>query len=125
MAERPTFLTIIAILLALYGLVLIFLGLALVVLKGDIEKAIADAGLAFDALTALGVGCLIVGLLAFIVAYLLMKGIKLGWYLAVIFLIINAVIGILSLPAGILGLILTVVLIWYFFRPRVRAFFGT
>ncbi|MDR0335264.1 MAG: hypothetical protein LBH69_05215 [Methanomassiliicoccaceae archaeon] len=68
---------------------------------------------------------LIIGILVLASAYMLWKGIKLGWYLALIVLVLTAIEGLLALWGGLLLLIVAVLLIWYFFRPNVRAFFGT
>jgi hypothetical protein len=75
-------------------------------------------------LLAIGVWMIILGLLTLVVVYFLWNGKKIGWYLVMIYLVINAITGIISLPGGILNLLLTIVLIWYFFRPNVREFFG-
>jgi len=127
MAERPTFLSIIAILLAIYGVLLIIGGLAMVAMSGnaEIQKIFTDAGLNTSWMTALGLLALVLGILAIAVAYLLWKGIKLGWFLALIFLVFNLVYGLLAGGIGWLALIITVLLIIYFLRPKVRAFFGT
>jgi hypothetical protein len=108
---------------------MLFVGAGIVALSKDseIQRVLVDAfgSFAADFITGIGVGFIIVGVIALIVTYLLWKGIKLGWYLALIFLAINAVVGILSLWSGLLSLLISALLIWYFLRPSVREFFGT
>ncbi|MDR2866088.1 MAG: hypothetical protein LBV13_01590 [Methanomassiliicoccaceae archaeon] len=123
MAQRPTFLSIICILLAISGLLLLLAGIMVIASEGAINDALGDVDLLVD-LTAIGAIALIAGLIALVVTYMLWKGIKLGWYLVMVYLIILVIFGILSLPAGILSLIVVIVLIWYFFRPNVKEFFG-
>jgi len=126
MANRPTFLSIIAILLVFIGFCALVLGLLLFVMKADIEKALDDMGfIAGDLISILGAISLIMGLLTLVVGILLWKGIKIGWYLALIMLILWIIEGILMFPLGIVGLVIAILLLWYFFRPNVRAFFGT
>jgi hypothetical protein len=127
MAGRPTFLSIICILLAIYGVLLIIGGAAILALGDTVKDALADASLEEFAglFTAIGAIALIIGLLVLVVVYLLWSGIGIGWYLALIFLVINAILGILAFPIGLVTLVITVLLIWYFLRPNVRAFFGT
>jgi lysylphosphatidylglycerol synthetase-like protein (DUF2156 family) len=127
MANRPTFLSIIAILLGIYGFIMLIGGLALILLGEDnaVKDAFSTAGIGTNLVTAVGVLTLIIGILVLASAYMLWKGIKLGWYLALIVLVLTAIEGLLALWGGLLLLIVAVLLIWYFFRPNVRAFFGT
>jgi len=123
MADRPTFLSIIAILLGIYGILSLIGGIALVVMGND--SVFKDMGLNADFLKVAGLLAIVVGIIALACAYFLWKGVKIGWYLSVIFLIINAIEGILTLMSGAILLLISVILLWYFFRPKVRAFFGT
>jgi len=127
MAQRPTFLSIICILLALYGVFILLVGVMLAAFGGSgaLSGIADDIGLEFAEafLIGFGIGLIVIGLLALLAVYLLWNGKTIGWYLAVIFLAINAISGIFMLPAGILSLVVTVLLIVYFFRPNVKAFF--
>jgi hypothetical protein len=66
----------------------------------------------------------IVGILYLVTAFGLWTG--KGWarMLAIVLLILNIIGGILTLPGGIIPLIIAGVLLWYFFTPSVKAFFG-
>jgi len=128
MAQRPTFLSIICILLALYGVMLLLGGAALAVLGGTgvIGDVIGTIGyeLTDTLIMGIGIAFVIVGVLALLVVFLLWNGNSFGWYLTMVFLVINAVSGIFMLPAGVVQLVITILLIWYFFRPNVKDFFG-
>ena len=126
MAQRPTFLSIICILLALLGIIMLVVGAVLVGSSDVLKDAFADLGVDVESsfFVAMGAIALIFGLLALLVSYLLWKGNKLGWYLVFVVLILNAIFGILALPAGLVEIVITIFLIWYFLRPKVRAYFG-
>jgi uncharacterized membrane protein (DUF2068 family) len=89
------------------------------------STVIPDIGSLFTAI-ALGIAgfLAILGILYLITAYGLWTG--RGWarMLSIILLIIDIILGILSLPAGIVTIIIAAVLLWYFFTPSVKAFFG-
>ncbi|MCL2143662.1 MAG: hypothetical protein FWH44_05350 [Methanomassiliicoccaceae archaeon] len=125
MAERPTFLSIICILLTLYGLLVLLLGILCIAMEETIKDILADIVDFGDLTTAIGVIAIIIGLLVLAVAYFMWKGMGIGWYLAMIFLVINAIDGILSFPIGVIMLLITIALIYYFMRENVRRYFGT
>ena len=121
MAQRPTFLTIICILIAIYGILMLIAGIAIFGLDSFFADWGVDTGGFFK---AAGVVAIITGIVALVVFFLLKNGNKLGWYLVMIFLILNAVFGLVFGGFGLLALIITIFLVWYFLRPNVRAFFG-
>lgn len=140
MVQRPVGISIIAVLAALLG-VLFFVGAALFAalstagsfLQDMIETyaatyggtVIPDLGSFLTAIALAIAGVLaIIGILYLVTAYGLWTG--RGWarILAIILLILDIIGGLLTLPAGIIGLIIAAVLLWYFFTPSVRAFFG-
>ena len=120
MSERPLGVTIIGVLWILSGLlwfVAAFLGGALLAVIG---------------LGALGA---IVGVILFIIGIidiLLGIGCFLGWswvwVIGVIFMVINLLIGLVSLfsspGTGIITIIIAVIVLWYLFQPQVKAYFG-
>ncbi len=137
MAQRPVGISIISVLAALVG-VLCFVGAVLFaalstaggllqdlietygggIMPFDIGSLLSAALLAFAGVAA------IVGILYLVAAYGLWNG--KGWarMLAIILLILDIIGSLLTLPAGIIGLIISGVLLWYFFTPSVKAFFG-
>jgi len=140
MAQRPIGISVIAVLEALVGIVLFLLAALIGALStagsflqswietymttyvpniGDLITAIM---LAIAAVFA------ILGILSLVSAYGLWTGRGWAWYLSVILLVISIILWLLSIPGspagGIIGLIISGLILWYFFRPYVRAFFG-
>jgi hypothetical protein len=136
MAQRPIGISIIAILAALVG-VLCFVGAVMFAALSTVGSFLQDMIEMYGATVLPGIGSLlaaialgiagvlaIVGILYLVTAYGLWTG--KGWarMLAIVLLILDIIGGILTLPAGIVGLIIAGVLLWYFFTPSVKAFFG-
>jgi hypothetical protein len=120
MAQRPTFLSIICILLALYGLASLAVGAMFVFV--DFNIALLDE--LGDLLAYAGWSAIALGLITLIMVIFLWKGSKIGWFLVILFLIINLITGILAFPAGLILLLIVIFFLWYFFKPNVRKFFG-
>lgn len=99
--DRPLFVAIVAALYILLGVVTIIGGVILLNVVGAIPGIIV---------LVIGVG--------------LWKGWKIFWYLGVIFAIIDLIISIFAFPVGIISLIISIIILWYLFRPNVKAFFG-
>jgi hypothetical protein len=136
MVQRPVGISIISVLAALVG-VLFFIGAALFAALstagGFLQEMIETYGATVlpdigSLLTAIALGIAgvlaILGILYLVTAYGLWTG--RGWarMLAIILLILDIIGGILSLPAGIITIIISGLLLWYFFTPSVKAFFG-
>lgn len=133
---RPIGVSVIAVLVALGGICL-FIGAAVFAalstaggflqeliemyagtIVPNIGELITAIALAIAAILA------ILGIISLVDAYGLWTGKGWAWYLTVILLILGIISGLLSLPAGIISIIISGLLIWYFFRPYVKAFFG-
>jgi len=121
MADRPFLITLIGILTLLVGLVLLFVGVVLVVAP---DSDFADVGISIGALDALGFGTLIIGIFALIVAVAFLNGWTIAWYLGILLHGIDLILSILMFPAGIITLLISALIIYYLFRPHVKAFFG-
>jgi len=140
MVQRPVGISIIAVLAALIGVVAfvvaaLFAALSTAgsFLQDMIETyaetyggvVIPNVGSFITAIALAIAGVLaIVGILYLVTAYGLWTG--RGWarILAIILLILDIIGGLVTLPAGIVPIIIAGVLLWYFFTPSVRAFFG-
>jgi hypothetical protein len=65
---------------------------------------------------------------SFIVAYVLLKGIKWAWTLTVVLSIISIVLNAISLVTGNLGGIVSIItsgiILYYIYRPHVKSYFG-
>jgi uncharacterized membrane protein (DUF2068 family) len=72
-------------------------------------------------LIAIGIGYLVV-------SYGLMKGKGWAWSITLILSYVGVVFGIISIIGGnflsIIHLIISIVIIWYLYRPQVKSFFG-
>ncbi len=99
--DRPLFVAIVAALYILLGVVMIIGGVILLNVAGAIP-----------------------GIIALVVGVGLWKGWKIFWYLGVIFAIIDLIVSIFAFPVGIISLIISIIILWYLFRPNVKAFFG-
>lgn len=75
-------------------------------------------------LAIVGAVVIIIGILHILVAYGLWVGAGWAWWLTIILSILGIILGILSLPGGIVLLIIYAVIIWYFWQPYVKAYFG-
>lgn len=88
----------------------------------------ALAGLVGGAGIAVGGILIILGIISFIVAWGLLKGKGWAWSLTLILSVISIIIGIVSMAAGnfgsIINIIIAGIIIYYLYRPHVKAFFG-
>jgi hypothetical protein len=77
---------------------------------------------------AIGVVLLALAIVSFIVAYGLLKGLGWAWTVTVILSIISIVLNALSIAAGniasIISIIISGIIIYYLYRPHVKAYFG-
>jgi len=128
MAERPTVITIICILVAILGILMLMSGLMFLTVKNSADLIGPMSEYSVSLINAIGAGYVIIGLLSLVVAFLLWTGKTIGWYLAIIYLIINAVLSIFSIfvrdYTGVINLIIMGILIWYFFQPHVKKFYS-
>lgn len=140
MVQRPVGISVIAVLEALAGVLLFIFAAffaALSTAGSFLQDLIETYGATYisnigDLITAIALGIAAVfaifGILAFVCAYGLWNGKGWAWYLSVILLVLALIGSLLSLAAnpasGIIGLIIEGLILWYFFRPYVKAFFG-
>jgi len=136
MVQRPVGISVISVLEALGGALLFIAATALAALstaRSSLQDwietystiSIPNIGDLIGAI-ALGIAAVLVilGIMALVSAYGLWNGKGWAWYLSVILLVLWLILSLLSLPGGIIGLIIAGLLLWYFFRPYVKAFFG-
>lgn len=136
--SRPTGVTIIAILNIISGIIMLAGGLGLAAISSVLPTMttidpnaggqMALAGLVGGAGIAVGGILIILGIISFIVAWGLLKGKGWAWSLTLILSIISIIIGIVSLAAAnfgsIINIIIAGIIIYYLYRPHVKAFFG-
>jgi hypothetical protein len=127
--SRPLGVTIVAIYLMVSGVFIVLLGLE-------------AAGITHFGLAPLAPGAslyassvIIAGVLSLVAAFGIFTLARWAWYLVVAVLIFRAVAdgfglaswALSSVPGGVsvVDFVITIVLLWYFLRPNVRAAFGT
>ena len=135
---RPTGVTIIAILNVISGIVMLVGGLGLAAISSilptmttldpNASGQLAVAGLLGVGGIAVGGILIILGIISFIVAWGLLKGKGWAWSVTMVLSIISIVIGVISMVAGSIGSIVNIIIagiiIYYLYRPHVKAFFG-
>jgi hypothetical protein len=149
---RPTGVTIIAILSIIGGVIMLFGGVALltagIILPSLPPSAFQNGNLTIDGnLTGSGMplsgippsffggvaiaigGVLIaIGIVSFIVAYGLLKGLGWAWTVTIILEIISIVLNAISIATGNIGgivsIIISGIILYYLYRPHVKAYFG-
>ena len=73
---------------------------------------------------------IVVAIIAMLIGYGLLKGWKIMWYLGDIFGILGLIGGVIMLVTvagfitGIISIIINLLILYYLFRPGVKAFFG-
>jgi uncharacterized membrane protein (DUF2068 family) len=136
-AARPMGVAVLAILVALAGILALVSALVLGVLAETmmefIESAIIEyggmvipdvAGFVEAMLLVIAVVAAVMGILALIDAYGLWIGAGWAWWLTIILSALGIIIGIVSLPSGIITIVIDALIIYYFTRSYVKAFFG-
>ena len=77
---------------------------------------------------AIGAVLLALAIVSFVVAYGLLKGRGWAWTITVILSIISIVLNVISIAAGnlasIISIIISGIILYYLYRPHVKAFFG-
>lgn len=129
--QRPTGVTVLAVLEILGGLLFFGLGATLLVVAGFIGIAglwpVRGMFPAFiGGLIASFVGgiMVIVGILNFVIAYGYLNGRGWAWTLGLVFAVLGIIIGLISLPGGVIRILLDGLILYYLTRPRVKRFFG-
>jgi hypothetical protein len=149
--SRPIGVTIIAILNIIGGIIMLFGAIALITigailptlppaafnqshLQGNLtagqapippmvpRSLLGGIGIAF------GVVILAIAIASFVVAYGLLKGLGWAWTVTVILSIISIILNAISIATGNVGAIISIIIsgiiLYYLYRPRVKAYFG-
>jgi uncharacterized membrane protein HdeD (DUF308 family) len=107
--HRPLGVTIIAVLTIIGGLIFLASGLVLLII-------------------GIGIILLALGIAYLVMAYGLWKGKGWAWTITLILSAIGIVVALISIAAGNIGAIFSIVIhgvvIYYLYRPNVKAFFG-
>lgn len=77
---------------------------------------------------AIGGVLIAIGIVSFIVAYGLLKGMGWAWTVTVVLSIISIVLNAISIATGNIGgivnIIISGIILYYLYRPHVKAYFG-
>jgi hypothetical protein len=77
---------------------------------------------------AFGIVLLAISIVSFVVAYGLLKGLGWAWTVTVILSIVSIVFNVISIATGniaaIISVIISGIIIYYLYRPHVKAYFG-
>jgi hypothetical protein len=148
--HRPTGVTIIAILTIIEGILLLLAGISLVAIGVFISTSSTSHTISqFLGVIAAAIGgvLLVIGIGYLVMFYGLLKGKTWAWTITVILLLIGIAIQIISMAIGgtltassgnststdqylseiigtIVGLAINIIMLYYLYRPHVKAFFG-
>jgi hypothetical protein len=87
-----------------------------------LQSFLGGLGIAFGAVLVA------IAIVSFVVAYGLLKGKGWAWTVAIILSIISIVLNVISVAAGniasIISIIISAIILYYLYRPHVKAYFG-
>lgn len=125
---RPTGIAILAILDFLGGILALLGGAFMIGIGGTGILSQFGYGAYSGFVSAFGGLAIIVGIFAILVGWGMWTGKEWAWVLAIILYALGLLFSLLSLVGGplssIIGLLIYAFLLWYLFRPHVKAFFG-
>jgi len=126
---RPSGVTILAVLEALGGLVWLLAGAGMMMVGALMPLFGVGLPMFLGAIAGLmSLVFLILGIIAFVLAYGLFTGKGWAWLWSLVFAVIGVILALFeamsSLGSGILPIIIYLVIIYYLTRPHVKAFFG-
>ncbi len=125
--ERPTGVTIIAILAFISGILTLVGGFGMIAAGAYLGGMAAAQGLpGFGAMFAvLGAVLVVLGLLYLVLGWGFWTGKEWAWILGVVLSIIGIIMGILSITnGGIISIIIDGIILYYLYQPHVKEFFG-
>lgn len=133
--QRPTGVTILAVLQFIGGLLSLILGLGSLLFGGLMvaSDVAATTGTEIDMgpiLLFAGIVAIVSGVIGLIAGYGLFALKGWGWTLAIVFAVLNIIRSLLgmfqggSVPGAIVGIVISGLIIYYLFRPNVKRAFG-
>jgi hypothetical protein len=125
---RPTGIAVLAILELVGGVLAVLGGAGIAAVGGSgMLASFGYAGLS-GMVAVVGGVVLVVGLVALLLGWGMWTGKSWAWSLSVAFYIIGAILDVASIVigglTGIVGLLIDIFLLWYLWRPHVKAYFG-
>ncbi len=127
--ERPTGVTILAILSFLGGILFLLGGFGMMAASAYVESMKTVQGIPAGFLSPffgiLALVSIALGILYFILGWGLWTGKGWAWVLGVVLSVIGIIMGILSIKGGgILTIIINAIILYYLYRPHVKEFFS-
>ncbi len=139
--KRPIGITILGVLSVIAGVIFIFSGIAIVLLGMTVPFILSEESIMeIELLTGMpielsgiiasmmGFVSIGIGVFSLIVGIGLLKGKKWAWKLEVISIFISLGIGVFYLiddiASGIATLVISAIILYYLYRPNVKAYFG-
>ncbi len=122
---RPLGVTILAVLGVIGGVAFLALAAFFAALAptfaGEMEASMPFLSLLF----ALGsIVFVVIGIVQIVISYGLWKGATWAWWIYIILLALGIVSSLLSLPHGVIGIVINGIIIYYLTRPHVKEYFG-
>jgi len=124
---KPTGITILVAFEALSSLLLLMGGIALITLgrfAAEMVPVPIPRALVGAFVSLFGVVFLVLGITGFVVCWGMWTGKGWAWSVALVLVVIGAVIGLASLPGGVVGLAVNGFIAYYLWQPHVKAFFS-
>ncbi|WP_232203036.1 MULTISPECIES: hypothetical protein [Nitrosopumilus] len=114
---RPVGVTIIAILEIVSGAIAIAVGAFFGTMMGSMGMNLGGG-----AMGAGSAAMIVLGVASFVMAWGLLRGKSWAWTITLILTIISLIVDLPSM--NVIGLIIDIVILYYLFRPHVKAYFG-
>jgi hypothetical protein len=126
--QRPTGVTVLAICYLLFGIVALLLGALLAAAGGSGILNSVGYGALSGLVSIVGGVLAVVGILGILVGWGMWSGKGWAWIVALVLSALGIIGGLGSLVtgsfSGIVSLAIDVLILWYLFRPHVKAYFG-
>lgn len=124
MSGRPLGITILVILEVISGLIWFGSAASLLIAAGAAVMIPLIGLLAGGVLVIISAISIILGLVSFAIAWGFWIGASWSWSLAISLSILGIILGLLTLPAGIITILINIAVICYLTRPHVKSYFG-
>lgn len=125
MSDRPLLITLLGALTVILALFIAIIGAAFIIAPAESLEAMDIYQMA---LTSVGIALVMIAIVLFITGLSLLAGWTFAWYLGIVVYGITAVLSLISIPTSIgmsvVTLVVSLVVIYYLFRPRVKEFFN-
>lgn len=127
--QRPTGITVLALLNFIGGGLAILLGIVFIALGPYMSELTHGLPALLSLLVGvLGIVFLVAGLIGLVVGWGLWTGKEWSWWLTVVLEALGLVSGLAGIvmgdPTSLIGLLIAALILWYMFKPHVKDFFG-